>query len=153
MSATDRLREEQVFHDRQARARAAWFGRHPESLRFDDDTYLDHETWIRPGFAQLGDVAGLPVLDFGCGHGMAAVVLARRGAHVTAFDLSHGYLDEARQRARANEVVISFVKADGEIAKFEDADATPVRLTTRPLIAPPPSRKRNSAELPSWRRL
>src|SRR5947207_5255898 len=57
MSATDRLREEQVFHDRQARERAAWFGRHPESLRFDDDTYLDHETWIRPGFAQLGDVA------------------------------------------------------------------------------------------------
>src|SRR5439155_10047713 len=120
MSATDRLREEQVFHDRQARERAAWFGRHPASLRFADDTYLDHETWIRPAFAQLGDVIGSPVLDFGCGHGMAAVVLARGGARVTAFDLSHGYLDEARQRARANEVVISFVKADGERLPFAD---------------------------------
>ncbi len=48
--------------------------------------------------ARLGDVAGLPVLDYGCGHGMAAVVLARRGAHVMAFDLSPGYLTEARRR-------------------------------------------------------
>src|SRR5438309_1553615 len=121
MSATDRLQGEQVFHDRQARQRAAWFARHPDSLRFDDDVYLNHETWIRPALAQLGDVTGLPLLDFGCGHGMAAVVLARRGARVTALDLSHGYLDEARQRARANGVAVAFVKADGERLPFADS--------------------------------
>src|SRR5919199_1431749 len=85
-----------------------------ERLRFDDDAYLDHETWIRPALARLGDVRGLRVLDYGCGHGMAAVVLARRGARVTAFDLSPGYLAEARRRARANGVTVDFVQGDAE---------------------------------------
>src|ERR687885_963383 len=94
--------------------------REPERLRFDDDDYLDHETWIRPAFARLGDVAGLDVLDYGCGHGMAAVVLARRGARVTALDLSPGYLAEARRRARANGVTVDFVQGDAERLPFAD---------------------------------
>lgn len=116
----ERWRSEQAFHDRQALERAADLGRRGQSLAFADDAYLDHETWIRPAFARLGDVRDQPVLDFGCGHGMAAVVLARRGARVTAFDLSHGYLDEACRRARDNDVVIDFVKADGERLPFAD---------------------------------
>jgi SAM-dependent methyltransferase len=118
MPATDRIRAEQVFHDRQAQHRAADFTERPEELRLDDDAYLDHETWIRPAFEQLGDLKDRAVLDFGCGHGMAAVVLARRGARVTAFDLSSGYLAEARRRAGANRVSISFVQADGERLPF-----------------------------------
>jgi SAM-dependent methyltransferase len=119
MLAPDRLRNEQTFHDRQARQRAPQFHQ-PGSLIFQDDQYLDHETWVRPAMCQLGEVRNMPVLDFGCGHGMAAVVLARRGARVTAFDLSHGYLDEARARARANGVTIHFVRADGERLPFAD---------------------------------
>ena len=118
---TDRLPSEREFHDRQARRRAATFRRQPEALRFDDDDYLDHETWIRPALRQLGDVRGRRVLDYGCGHGMAAVVLARRGARVTAFDLSPGYLAEARRRARANGVDVAFVQADGQRLPFADA--------------------------------
>ena len=72
----------------------------------------------RPGFdlhsSELGDVRGLNVLDYGCGHGMAAVVLARSGTQVTAFDLSGGYVEEAKARAAANGVNIDFVQADGE---------------------------------------
>src|SRR5262245_27456832 len=102
MSATDRRSSEQAFHDRQARERAATFRQHPEQLCFDDNSYLDHETWIRPAFARLGEICGCDVLDFGCGHGMAAIVLARRGACVHALDLSLGYLEEARRRAEAN---------------------------------------------------
>jgi ubiquinone/menaquinone biosynthesis C-methylase UbiE len=120
MSATDRLRTEQAFHDCQARARAPAFARQPDAWRFDDDVYLDHETWIRPAFAHLGDVRGRRVLDFGCGHGMAAVVLARRGGRVTAFDLSLGYLAEARERALANGVKIDFAQTDGERLPFAD---------------------------------
>jgi SAM-dependent methyltransferase len=114
---TDRLHSEQVFHDRQAAGRRVALG----ELVFADDGYLDHESWIRPAFARLGDVAGRRVLDFGCGHGMAAVVLARRGGCVTAFDLSPGYLTEARARAAANGVKIDFLRADGERLPFADA--------------------------------
>ena len=52
---------------------------------------------------------------------MASVVLARRMARVTAFDLSPFYLDEARQRAHANRVKIDFVQADAERLPFADA--------------------------------
>jgi SAM-dependent methyltransferase len=113
----NRLHSEQVFHDRQAEGRREALG----DLVFSDDAYLDHESWIRPAFDRLGDVAGRQVLDFGCGHGMAAVVLARRGARVTAFDLSPGYLAEARARAAANRVTVDFAQADGERLPFADA--------------------------------
>ena len=119
-TATDRQATEQAFHDRQARQRAEHFRRHSGDLRLDDSAYLDHETWIRPALDQLGDLAGLPVLDFGCGHGMASVVLARRGGRVTGFDLSAGYLEEARERAAANRVPIVFLQADGERLPFAD---------------------------------
>jgi SAM-dependent methyltransferase len=60
------------------------------------------------------------VLDYGCGHGMAAVVLARAGGRVTAFDLSPGYVCEAKARAAANDVPISFLEADAERLPFAD---------------------------------
>jgi ubiquinone/menaquinone biosynthesis C-methylase UbiE len=120
MTAMDRQQSERAFHDQQAQQRAASFARRPEDLRFDDRSYLDHETWIRPAFELLGSVGGLDVLDYGCGHAMAAVVLARHGARVTAFDLSSGYLNEARRRARANDVGIHFVEADAERLPFAD---------------------------------
>ncbi len=117
----DRLNHESAFHDRQARHRSSTFDRRPDQFQFADDDYLDHETWIRPSFDQLGDLSGLRALDFGCGHGMAAVVLARGGAQVTALDLSWGYLSEARERARANKVAVHFVQANGERLPFADA--------------------------------
>jgi SAM-dependent methyltransferase len=119
-AATDRLQTEQLFHDRQAADRAATFRRDPAGLRFADDDYLDHETWVRPAFDRLGDLRGRRVLDYGCGHGMAAVVLARRGAAVTAFDLSPGYVREAEDRAAANGVTVRFSVADGERLPFAD---------------------------------
>jgi SAM-dependent methyltransferase len=118
MSQSDRLDGERVFHDRQAGRRAADLD--ADALRFRDEQYLAHETWIRPAFARLGPVAGRRVLDYGCGHGMAAVVLARRGAQVTALDLSHGYLEEARRRAVANGVDVALVQADAERLPFAD---------------------------------
>jgi SAM-dependent methyltransferase len=120
MSATDRLHSERQFHDDQARQRTATFALRPNELRFEDDEYLNHETWIRPAFERLRDVRGMRVLDYGCGHAMAAVVLARRGAEVTGFDLSAGYLAEARRRSEANGATVQFVQADGERLPFAD---------------------------------
>src|SRR4051794_22016236 len=102
MLTTSRLAAETEFHDRQAADRVRRID--SSALQFTDDAYLNHESWIRPAFAQLGEVRGLRVLDYGCGHGMAAVVLARAGGLVTGFDLSAGYLQEASARAAANGV-------------------------------------------------
>src|SRR5262249_54160222 len=77
-----------------------------------------HETWIRPALKQLGDVRNLSLLEYGCGNGIAAVLLARWGARVTALDLSTEYLAEARQRATINRLPVSFVHADGEQRPF-----------------------------------
>jgi ubiquinone/menaquinone biosynthesis C-methylase UbiE len=120
MNATDRIRSEQEFHDQQAAERQARFA-NLAAFRFSDSQYLDHESWIRPAFDQLGDLAGKRVLDYGCGHGMASVVLARHGAIVTGFDLSAGYVEEARQRAAANEVIAEFRQADAEHLPFGDS--------------------------------
>ncbi|NBO93409.1 MAG: class I SAM-dependent methyltransferase [Planctomycetia bacterium] len=119
MKATDRLRDENRFHDQQAAERVERF---PDaaSLRFEDDDFLNHETWIRPAISKLGSVAGMRTLDLGCGHAMAAVVLARAGADVTAIDLSAGYLEEAKRRAVANQVVVQFVQADATRLPFSD---------------------------------
>src|SRR5262245_16424573 len=120
MSSTDRLSAERLFHDRQARQRAEDFAQRSDNLCFQDDLYLGHETWIRPAMAQLGDVAGQQILDLGCGHGMAAVVLARSGARVTALDLSFGSIAATGRRGWANGVAISFVQAEGERLPFAD---------------------------------
>jgi SAM-dependent methyltransferase len=120
----DRLRAEQLLHDAQARSRWADLVRHPENLAVNDEWYLRHETWILPAFRLLGDdLHGLSVLDYGCGHGMASVVLARRGANVTAFDLSAAYVAEATARAQVNEVAdrLSCLQAVAERLPFTDA--------------------------------
>lgn len=115
-----RLADERQYHDQQAADRASTFAQQPHRLRFNDAEYLDHQPWVRPAFAQLGDLNGMRVLDLGCGHGMAAVVIARHGAHVTACDLSPGYCAEAKSRATANEAPISVVACDGEHLPFAD---------------------------------
>jgi 2-polyprenyl-3-methyl-5-hydroxy-6-metoxy-1,4-benzoquinol methylase len=115
-----RLVSERLFHDQQAKERAETFSREPERLRFESADYLEHESWIRPAMEKLGDVRGRDVLDFGCGHGMAAVILARMGARVSGFDLSSGYIREALQRAEANDVRVNFVQADAELLPFSD---------------------------------
>jgi SAM-dependent methyltransferase len=121
MTGTDaRLLAERQFHDAQAAERSDTFRRAPARLRFADPEFLDHETWVRPAFGRLGDLRGKAALDYGCGHGMAAVVLARAGAVVSAFDLSPGYVGEAEWRAAANGVAIRFAVADAEALPYPD---------------------------------
>jgi SAM-dependent methyltransferase len=53
-------------------------------------------------FHLLENVQGRTVLDYGCGNGINAVPLARRGARVIGLDVSEALLSLARQRLRAH---------------------------------------------------
>jgi SAM-dependent methyltransferase len=114
----ERLQSEQAFHDAQAAARRDGWQCDPNLFQSTSEHYLDHEPWIRPALMKLGPLADKRVLDFGCGHGMAGVVLAQHGASVTAFDLSSGYVHETAQRAEANGVAIHALVADGNRLPF-----------------------------------
>jgi len=52
----------------------------------------------------LGDVAGLAVLDLGCGTGRHALWLANASAAVTAIDFSEGMMERARAKPGAEKV-------------------------------------------------
>ncbi|GAB4430605.1 MAG: hypothetical protein Kow00106_25150 [Anaerolineae bacterium] len=64
----------------------------------------------------LGDIAGLHVLDYGCGLGVTTTLLAKSGAQVSAFDLSPVSVSIARERARVNGVAdrVELTVAAGE---------------------------------------
>jgi SAM-dependent methyltransferase len=62
----------------------------------------------------IGDVAGLDVLELGCGDARWSVHLARAGARVVALDLSQGQLRHARERITAVEQPIPLVCASAE---------------------------------------
>ncbi|MGB2716126.1 MAG: class I SAM-dependent methyltransferase [Vicinamibacterales bacterium] len=50
----------------------------------------------------LGDVRGLRIVDFGCGSGANTVLLANRGAHVWAVDISEDLIRLGQRRLTAN---------------------------------------------------
>jgi hypothetical protein len=52
----------------------------------------------------LGEVAGLDIVDVGCGTGRHAVRLAERGANVIGVDFSDGMLARAREKDGASQV-------------------------------------------------
>ena len=59
-----------------------------------------------------GKARGARILDCACGIGTQAIGLAELGYDVTASDISKAELEQARQRAAACGVEISFVRAD-----------------------------------------
>lgn len=77
----------------------------------DNESNAYNEYYERPhSLALAGDVAGLRVLDAGCGAGAHAAALVARGATLTGVDASAGLLALARDRVPA--------------ATFEHADLT-----------------------------
>jgi ubiquinone/menaquinone biosynthesis C-methylase UbiE len=73
-------------------------------------TIYDHEANPLIGLEEpvvreaLGDVAGLDVLDLGCGTGRHTLWLASSGARVTAVDFSEGMMEKAHEKPGAEAV-------------------------------------------------
>jgi SAM-dependent methyltransferase len=68
----------------------------------------------------IGAVAGRMVLDVGCGDGMQAIALARRGAIVTAIDPDPAMLAAARMNAAAAGTPLDLVRGRIEALPFAD---------------------------------
>lgn len=76
-----------------------------------------------PGIAEfLGDLEGKHVLEMGCGLGSLSLLLAKSGARLTAFDISAGSIEVAKQRAVAAGVAdrIRFDVRPAEQLPYED---------------------------------
>lgn len=67
-------------------------------------TYAQRASTMLGVYDFLGDLSGKHVLEYGCGLGESATLLAKTGAHVTSFDLSPTSTLVSRQRAKLNQV-------------------------------------------------
>lgn len=83
------------------------------------DVYRDYLN--TPAFmAMLPDVTGLDGLDVGCGEGHNTRMVARRGAHITAIDVSPRFLEHAKRTEREEPLGISYQVASAVELPFED---------------------------------
>lgn len=73
-------------------------------------------------FAQaIGIAPGIRVLDIACGTGNVAIPLARQGSIVTGVDIAPNLLAQARERAAAEKLSVTFDEGDAEALPYEEA--------------------------------
>jgi SAM-dependent methyltransferase len=109
------------------------------------------QTWAAGDYARVGNTlvivaerlaeaadirAGQRVLDVAAGSGIAALAAARRFADVTATDYVPALLDDARQRAAADKLILDFQGADAEALSFPDGSFDVVLSTFGAMFAP-----------------
>jgi len=116
MSLEERYKSEKSKWDEIAR-------KNSENLEILEDGENFHryaaENSELPGISEfLGNLEGQHLLELGCGSGKMAVLLAKSGANVTAFDLSPVSVQTARQFAALNNTDIDVAVASGEQLPF-----------------------------------
>jgi ubiquinone/menaquinone biosynthesis C-methylase UbiE len=98
------------------------------------------ETWLLPLGTRLveasGIGAGARVLDVAAGTGNASLPAARRGADVTAGDLTPELLEVGEQRAEAAGLTLDWVEADAEALPFGDGSFDVVISAIGAMFAP-----------------
>jgi ubiquinone/menaquinone biosynthesis C-methylase UbiE len=99
-SIDDILKREKGFHD-------SW----AHTINIDEvmvDESFEASTSPENRFilSKLGDIKNKKILDLGCGAGEASVYFAKKGADVTAADISEGMLEIAKRLARKHNVTI-----------------------------------------------
>jgi ubiquinone/menaquinone biosynthesis C-methylase UbiE len=80
-----------------------------------------HELAVATTSALAGDVAGLRVLDVGCGQGAATRALAAAGAHVTGVDVTPELVGAARRHEAEQPLGITYLESDAQrLAELPD---------------------------------
>jgi SAM-dependent methyltransferase len=80
------------------------------------------------------------LLDVACGNGNLAILAARVGAAVTGVDIAPNLLEEGRERAKAEGLVIQFDEGDAEQLPYPDAAFDAVVSMFGAMFAPRPER-------------
>ncbi len=83
---------------------------------------------------------GARVLDVACGTGNTAIPAARTGATVTGVDIATNLLEQARQRAAAENLQADFREGDAEELPFADRQFDVVITMFGAMFAPRPER-------------
>ena len=91
-----------------------------------------------PFAASLGLPPDARVLDVACGTGNSAIPLARRGCIVTGVDIAPNLLIQARERAAAESLSITFDEGDAEQLPYPDASFDAVISMFGAMFAPRP---------------
>jgi 2-polyprenyl-3-methyl-5-hydroxy-6-metoxy-1,4-benzoquinol methylase len=89
--------------------------------------------------ARLAIPPGSRVLDIACGTGNTALPLARAGAIVTGVDIATNLLEQARERAAAEGLTITFEEGDAEALPYADASFDAVTTMFGAMFAPRPA--------------
>jgi ubiquinone biosynthesis O-methyltransferase len=110
---------EQVMNDVQADPTIPGLGPGPYAEWRSADIGIITDRLERALILELaGNVAGLRVLDVGCGDGELALHLWERGARITGIDASVEMIEAARVRAKNHQAAIAFEVAPAEQLPF-----------------------------------
>jgi SAM-dependent methyltransferase len=112
----------------------------------------DYSFWssiFAPASEALVEAAGVGpgdrVLDVAAGNGNTALAATRRGAVVTAVDITPARIERGRKRADAERLAVEWLEADAEELPFRDASFDCVLSTFG--VALEPSGERAAAEM------
>lgn len=96
----------------------------PETIDYSLGDYSFLSSIFEPSSQVLVDAAGVStdmhVLDVAAGDGNTALAAARRGAAVTALDISPAQLERGRKRTEAAGLAVQWVEGDADRLPFAD---------------------------------
>lgn len=101
-----------------------------------EHTVIDAERFVD----DLGITPAMQVLDVACGTGNLAIPAARKGAQVTGVDIATNLLEQARARASAEGLQITFKEGDAEQLPYPDARFDLVMTMFGAMFAPDPEK-------------
>ncbi|MFX1313408.1 MAG: class I SAM-dependent methyltransferase, partial [Promethearchaeota archaeon] len=85
---------------------------------------LEGENFFRHAYLKfkelLGTIRGKTILDVGCGKGSLSFYLTKRGANVTAIDLSQNYINFCQKEKKRRRLNVDFRVMNAQIPDFED---------------------------------
>jgi 2-polyprenyl-3-methyl-5-hydroxy-6-metoxy-1,4-benzoquinol methylase len=104
--------------------------------------YGHFATYMVPGalefLSRIKIEPGMRILDVACGAGQTAIPMARTGAKVTGIDLAANLVEQARTRAKAENLDAHFDEGDAEMLPYEDNSFDLVISLIGAMFAPRP---------------